>query len=111
MSALGHNEAEVVSMAKVENAQFVFSPVEKELGRGSIDKGRRTSIIDADDVDEEHITQEDLQVLRRVSGKIPWQAYTIAFVELCERFSYYGSTIVYTNFIQVSKMPVISDQR
>lgn len=39
-------------------------------------------------------TAEDLATLRRVSGKIPWSAYTIAFVELCERFSYYGTTAV-----------------
>jgi proton-dependent oligopeptide transporter, POT family len=101
MSALGHNESEVVAEAKVDNAQYVFSPVEKELGRGSVDAGRRTSITDLGDPDSEaHISEDDLVNLRRVSGKIPWQAYTIAFCELCERFSYYGSTVVYVNFIQ-----------
>ena len=39
-------------------------------------------------------TEEEMATLRRVSGKIPWAAYTIAFVELCERFSYYGTTAV-----------------
>ncbi len=39
-------------------------------------------------------TAEELTTLRRVSGQIPWTAYTIAFVELCERFSYYGTTAV-----------------
>ena len=39
-------------------------------------------------------TEEELATLRRVSGQIPWTAYTIAFVELCERFSYYGTTAV-----------------
>jgi proton-dependent oligopeptide transporter, POT family len=101
MSALGHNEGEVAAAAKVDNAQYAFSPVEKELGRGSVDAGRRTSIIDNDEEeDDAHISEDDLQNLRRVSGKIPWQAYTIAFCELCERFSYYGSTVVYVNFIQ-----------
>ena len=37
--------------------------------------------------DEDEPTLEELQTLRRVSGKIPWLAYTVAFVELCERFS------------------------
>ena len=80
MSALGHNESEVVAAAKSDNPNFAFSPVEKELGRGSVDAGRRTSIIDTadDDDDDSHITEDDLQNLRRVSGKIPWQAYTIA---------------------------------
>lgn len=44
--------------------------------------------------DESKPTEEDLRTLLRVSGKIPWTTYTIAFVELCERFSYYGTTIV-----------------
>jgi hypothetical protein len=39
-------------------------------------------------------TEEELATLRRVSGQIPWTAYTVAFVELCERFSYYGTTAV-----------------
>lgn len=39
-------------------------------------------------------TEEDLATLRRVSGQTPWTAYTVAFVELCERFSYYGTTAV-----------------
>jgi POT family proton-dependent oligopeptide transporter len=45
-------------------------------------------------------TAEEMKTLRRISGKIPWSAYTIAFVELCERFSYYGTTAVFVNFIQ-----------
>ncbi len=38
--------------------------------------------------------------LRRVAAPIPWSVYTVAFVELCERFSYYGTQIVceYCNF-------------
>lgn len=42
-----------------------------------------------DDGDAEYYpdkpTEEELQTLPRVSGQIPWSAYTIAFVELCER--------------------------
>lgn len=50
-------------------------------------------------------TDEELKTLRRVSGKIPWAAYTVAFVELCERFSYYGTTAVFVNFIQQDMPP------
>lgn len=39
-------------------------------------------------------TMEELQSLRHVLGEIPWTAYTIGFIELCERFSYYGTTAV-----------------
>ncbi|OBZ77984.1 putative peptide transporter ptr2 [Grifola frondosa] len=45
-------------------------------------------------------TDEERETLRRVSDALPWTAYLIAFVELAERFSYYGSTVVFTNFIQ-----------
>ncbi|EAU29347.1 conserved hypothetical protein [Aspergillus terreus NIH2624] len=45
-------------------------------------------------------TLEEMSTLRRVADEIPWTAYTVAFVELCERFSYYGTTAVFVNFIQ-----------
>ncbi|KAF5553977.1 proton-dependent oligopeptide transporter POT family [Fusarium mexicanum] len=45
-------------------------------------------------------TAEELDTLRRVPNKIPLKLFSIAFIELCERFSYYGSTVVFTNFIQ-----------
>ncbi|KAJ5173021.1 hypothetical protein N7492_005614 [Penicillium capsulatum] len=43
---------------------------------------------------DEDPTEEELHgpgALRRVSAPIPWPVYTVAFVELCERFSYYGT--------------------
>jgi proton-dependent oligopeptide transporter, POT family len=43
---------------------------------------------------EDFPTLEELHSLRRVAAKIPWKVYTIAFVELCERFSYYGTQIL-----------------
>lgn len=52
----------------------------------------------ADDWDEDNQgelpTEEEFHTLRRVADKIPWKVYTLAFVELCERFSYYGTTVV-----------------
>nr|GAT47081.1 peptide transporter PTR2A [Mycena chlorophos] len=45
-------------------------------------------------------TEEERATLRRVPDTIPWAAYLIAFVELAERFSFYGSSVVFTNFIQ-----------
>ncbi|KZT02811.1 PTR2-domain-containing protein [Laetiporus sulphureus 93-53] len=54
--------------------------------------------------DPEHFsdfpTEEERLKLRRVADAIPWSAYLVAFVELAERFSYYGTTVVFTNFIQ-----------
>ncbi|KAK2739958.1 hypothetical protein FQN57_006277 [Myotisia sp. PD_48] len=45
-------------------------------------------------------TEEEIMTLRRVPDKIPWITFSIAFVELCERFSYYGTIVVFVNFIQ-----------
>lgn len=39
-------------------------------------------------------SEEDLRTLRRVAGRLHWTIFTVAFVELCERFSYYGTTAV-----------------
>lgn len=47
-----------------------------------------------DNINRQAPTMEELTSLRRIPGKIPWIAFSIAFVELCERFSYYGTTIV-----------------
>ena len=35
-------------------------------------------------------TEEDMVTLRRVPDTLPFRAYMIAYVELAERFSYYG---------------------
>lgn len=75
---------------------------ELRAGKGSIDV---TNIPDSShdggllDDDYPMPTEEELHTLRRVSGKINWAAYSVAFCELGERFSYYGSSILYTNFV------------
>lgn len=49
-------------------------------------------------------TEEELMTLPRVAASIPWKIYTIAFVELVERMSYYGTTQVYSNFISKPRL-------
>ena len=63
------------------------------------EKQAQKLIIPADEseLDEDGIeypTAEEVDTLRRVAGAVPWSAYTVAFVELCERFAYYGTTVV-----------------
>ncbi|CAO1635007.1 unnamed protein product [Parajaminaea phylloscopi] len=53
-------------------------------------------------------TEEEASTLRRLPESIPWTAWTVAFCELAERFSYYGSTQVFQNFIQ-NPRPVEAD--
>ncbi|KAG6035919.1 hypothetical protein E4U41_005886 [Claviceps citrina] len=59
---------------------------------------KHEATVDDDDY-EGKPTEEEMRTLPRVSGKIMWAMWTIAFVELCERFSYYGSAVLYTNFV------------
>lgn len=49
-------------------------------------------------------TEEELKTLRRIPAAVPWKIYSIAFVELVERMSYYGTTAVYSNFIAKKAM-------
>ncbi|ETN40318.1 uncharacterized protein HMPREF1541_04594 [Cyphellophora europaea CBS 101466] len=56
----------------------------------------RADIIDENDFP----TDEEIRTLPRVADHIPWRIYTVAFVELCERFSYYGTQILFQNFVQ-----------
>lgn len=92
MSAIATNEAPVIAQAQVADASLAGTALEKRLGRGSIDVA---SFQDTDTTNyDDEVSEADLNTLRRVSGKIPWQAFTVAFVELCERFSYYGTTVV-----------------
>ena len=45
-------------------------------------------------------TEEDYLTLRRVPDKIPLKVYTVAYVEMAERLSYYACTNIFVNFIQ-----------
>lgn len=47
-----------------------------------------------DDSSRPFPTDEEWQTLPRVAGSIPWTAWTVAFVEFVERFSYYGTSAV-----------------
>lgn len=93
-------------LAKAHVPQATVQGTEKEI-RGSFDvTAAPTTTVDnyqydskSDDDYEDKPTEEELNTLRRVSGPIHWGIYTIAFAELCERFSYYGSSVLYTNFV------------
>jgi len=67
------------------------------------DSSQTPSFVDPDG--KEYPTAEEIQTLRRVRGAVPWSAYTIGFVELCERFSYYGTTQVCKSFLVASDWP------
>ncbi len=45
-------------------------------------------------------TKEELATLRKVADHMPWSAFIVALVELCERFTYYGLSGPFQNYIQ-----------
>ncbi|EGE03815.1 MFS peptide transporter Ptr2 [Trichophyton equinum CBS 127.97] len=45
-------------------------------------------------------TEQELATLRKVAGKLPWSAFLVAIVELCERFAYYGLNGPFQNYMQ-----------
>lgn len=47
-------------------------------------------------------TEEERHTLRHVSDKLPWSAFLVAVIELCERFAYYGLSGPFQNYIQNS---------
>lgn len=40
--------------------------------------------------DGDEPNERELKALRKTSDKIPWSAFLVAIVELCERFTFYG---------------------
>lgn len=90
---------DVAEIAKSKAASHDIAIDEKvpnvnELTIDSVPHGQITYDDGDDSINKAAPTNDELANLRRVAGKIPWAAYTIAFVELCERFSYYGTTAV-----------------
>lgn len=99
-SNTAHETAEIV---KAVDGSAAIQGTEKELvaGRGSIDPGKYPPHYES--TEEEYVdtpTEEELRTLRRVAAPLNWPVFTIAFAELCERFSYYGASVMYTNFVQ-----------
>lgn len=59
-----------------------------------------TSTSDLNEEATEEATEEDLSLLRRVSHSIPLSCWLVALVELAERFSYYGLSTPFQNYMQ-----------
>ncbi|KAF8319518.1 uncharacterized protein EI90DRAFT_2634710 [Cantharellus anzutake] len=79
-------------MARVEQEK-VFGDEKESFHAGSIEKGELWVLPTEDE-------KSGPNRLGRIADKVPWTAYSIGIVEMAERFSYYGSTAVFTNFIQ-----------
>ncbi|KAI9846137.1 MAG: peptide transporter ptr2 [Thelocarpon superellum] len=50
--------------------------------------------------DDGEPTEEERARLRKVADTLPWSAFLVAIIELCERFAYYGLSGPFQNYIQ-----------
>ncbi|TFK33263.1 peptide/h+ symporter protein [Crucibulum laeve] len=48
----------------------------------------------------EGVTQHDLDTLRHVADRLPYTAWLVVVVEFAERWTYYGTTNVFNNYIR-----------
>jgi POT family proton-dependent oligopeptide transporter len=51
-------------------------------------------------VDGEEPNDDEKRTLRHVAENLPVSAWLVAIVELCERFTYYGMSGMFQNYIQ-----------
>ena len=100
MAGLQTDDAILGGLAEAKKDEFEY---DKKHGTDS-DIAHSLQHADGQTPDGAIPNEEERLHLRRVPDRIPWPAYLIAFVELSERFSYYGTTVVFTNFIQ-QKLP------
>lgn len=49
--------------------------------------------------DEDEPTRLERETLRKVPDRLPYSAFLVAVVELCERFAYYGMSGPFQNYI------------
>lgn len=85
-----------VEMNEKMNHKLALSPSIEEIAPASKEVGASSAVSDDDHahLQRQLPSDEEFKQLRRIAGDIPWTAYTVAVVELCERFSYYGTTAV-----------------
>lgn len=80
------------------------------VGDSALEKSTATEEhgLTASDLDNDRLmpSEEELHTLRRVSGPVPWQAFTVTFAELCERFSYFGTTVVCKHYDDFERLMV-----
>lgn len=82
--------SEVPPTYKTSLSETKIEPSVAPANSGSI------ASVHLDEDGQETPTDDEMATLRRVTGTIPWITYSVAFVEFCERFSYYGTTAVCT---------------
>jgi len=101
MAGIGNESASIAAAMEVKGVGMPTPTLEKQIAMENKEPFAPQLEVDSDaESDLVKPSEADLDDLRRVPARIPWIGFTIAFVELCERFAYYGTTVVMVNFIQ-----------
>lgn len=66
---------------------------------GEYSKNEPPTRTDEIPLDASEPTPDDFATLPRVADKLPWGAFLVAIVELCERFAYYGLSGPFQNYM------------
>ena len=75
-------------------------PVSSAMPVAVQDKLQGTSAASLSSFEADEPTEEENATLRHVSDKLPWSAFLVAAIELCERFTFYGLSGPFQNYIQ-----------
>lgn len=102
MAGIQHDDLFPVALSEAHAREAAYSADEKKHDHALAQVTSPQGVLDPNDphYGDEFPTEEERETLQRVPDHIPWATYLIAYVELAERFSYYGCTVVFTNFIQ-----------
>ncbi|OJJ61601.1 hypothetical protein ASPSYDRAFT_146144 [Aspergillus sydowii CBS 593.65] len=94
MSAAEHGVEATQPALAGDNPITTASVVEKDQIVGHSEKAL------AETPDGEEPNDEENKTLRHVAENLPLSAWLVAFVELCERFTYYGMSGMFQNYVQ-----------
>ncbi|OAG03645.1 PTR2-domain-containing protein [Paraphaeosphaeria sporulosa] len=92
------------TVAQTEDASAELAAHGKEIQNGapSLANGHSNGQIGSSsgpDPYDDTPTAEDYALLPKVADKLPWGAFLVAIVELCERFAYYGLSGPFQNYM------------
>ncbi|CCH59307.1 hypothetical protein TBLA_0B04710 [Henningerozyma blattae CBS 6284] len=106
MNQLDHTEISLDNSIKkessVEKNHIKFDSIENTSTTSTINKQltNDSDYDDMDDGDDIEPTEEELKTLPREAGHIPFNCWLLAIIELAERFSYYGLSAPFQNYMQ-----------
>ena len=73
---------------------------EKKAPSSETPSAKATVLEDDEPLDGAYPTEEEKRTLLHVGEPLPKSAFLVAIVELCERFTYYGASGLFQNYIQ-----------